>query len=239
MPTEPIAFSALVAAALVLLTLLVMRPWARENRRRRTAHAEALDTVNDWQPQATRVLTSSEHVALNLLVSAAPGFLILAQVPLVRFLRVPSRNSYADWLARAGNLSADLLLCDAHSRVLAVVDIRAAQESERSQRRHERLRRVLRASNITVLTWRQDDLPLLADVRAQLHNVIAAHLPATAAPRTQRSWQSRPMPLTPLPEMTEIIADGDSKAMGLGLLEPVPSGYFDDLDLGTAVPTRS
>jgi hypothetical protein len=235
MTLDPISIAALGAAALILLMLLVARPHLlRSGRSRRSARSESLDTVNDWPPEPARVLTSTEHVALNLLASAAPGLLVLAQVPLARFLRVPTRNSYADWMGRAGNLSADLLLCDANSRVLAVVDVRAAQESERAQRRHERLRRVLRAGNITVLTWRQDALPSLADVRAQLRNVLEANAPARRPAREVRSWQSKPMPLTPLPEMHEIVTEGDSRAMGLPLLEPVSSGYFDDLELDAA-----
>ena len=60
--------------------------------------------------------------------SAAPGLMVLAQVPLSRFLRVPTRHSHAEWLQRVGCLSADLLVCDTGSRVLAVVDIRPVDE---------------------------------------------------------------------------------------------------------------
>jgi len=58
-----------------------------------------------------------------------------------------------------GSLSADLLLCDSGSRVLAVIDIRNAEETERSRRRHERMARVLRAARIPVYEWREGQLP--------------------------------------------------------------------------------
>ena len=108
----------------------------------------AVDTLVGWPPESARVLTIVERQAYDLLRRALPGFLVLAQVPLARFIRVPTRHSYVQWLQRVGSLSADLLLCDAGSRVLAVVDIRPVQESERAKRRHERMARVLRAAGI-------------------------------------------------------------------------------------------
>jgi hypothetical protein len=59
------------------------------------------------------VLTIGERRAYELLRTALPGFLVLAQVPLGRFLRVPTRHSHAEWMQRVGSLSADLLVCNA------------------------------------------------------------------------------------------------------------------------------
>ena len=72
-------------------------------------------------PQATRVLTAAERQAFEILRTALPAHIVLAQVPLARFIKVPTRNSYAEWLRRAGHLSADLVVCDRHSQVVAVV----------------------------------------------------------------------------------------------------------------------
>ena len=100
----------------------------------------------------------------------------VAQVPLARFIRVPARRSYGEWLQRVGSLSADLLLCDSGSRVLAVIDVRAAQETERSRKRHERLGRVLKAAGIQVLAWREGELPSLSHVRSSMAALIWAAL---------------------------------------------------------------
>ena len=148
---SPPANWALPATALLLLAWLWMR--LRHRRlRRRTPATEYLDTVAAWPPQAVRVLTVAERQAYELLRRALPGYLVLAQVPLSRFLRVPTRNSYIDWVQRVGLLSADLLLCDAASRVLVVIDIRAQQETPRAQRRHARMVRVLQAAGVRVVT---------------------------------------------------------------------------------------
>jgi hypothetical protein len=87
---------------------------------------EVVDTLTGWPPESVRVLSITERQAYDLLRRAMPGFLVMAQVPLARFIRVPSRRSYTEWLQRVGSLSADLLLCDSGSRVLAVIDIRNA-----------------------------------------------------------------------------------------------------------------
>ena len=171
-----------------------------------------------------------------------PGYLVLAQVPLARFIRVPARRSYGDWLQRVGSLSADLLLCDSGSRVLAVIDVRAAQETERSRKRHERLGRVLKAAGIQVLVWREGELPSLSHVRSGTQNLAVrslSHVRSSMAALIGEPSQgaqpvaSRPMPLIPVADIAQVLADGDRAALEAELdatMEPVPSGFFDDFE---------
>jgi hypothetical protein len=219
MDFNPVAVSALVSAALLLLTLFMLRRRQREVPRR-PARLDELDTVIDWPPESVRVLTVAERQAYDLLRKSLPGFMVLAQVPLARFVKVPSRHSYVEWMQRVGSLSADLLLCDSGSRVLAVVDIRSANESERSRRRHERMARVLKAAGIKVYTWREGELPSATQVRALLGGDFSEKAPKPTG--------SRPTPLIPVAEMEEILAEGDA-ANHDGALEPVPSAFFDDM----------
>ena len=223
---------ALPATVLLLLAFLAVRFRQRHNAQRGLAR-EALDTVASWPPEAARVLTIAERQAYDLLRRALPGYLVLAQVPLSRFIRVPSRHSYVDWLQRVGALSADLLLCDAGSRVLAVIDIRSPQESERSRRRHERMTRVLRKAGIHVLTWREDALPTASEVRHAMTAVVggAAEVAKVAA------GSSRPMLLIPVADISEVLAEGDRAAFDAELdpsMEPVPSAFFEELEAEAA-----
>jgi len=231
---SPIATFALPATALLLLTLLVMRMRHRQNVSRSAAR-DALDTVMGWPPEASRILTINERQAYDLLKRAMPGFLVLAQVPLSRFIRVPSRHSYAEWLARVGSLSADLLLCDAGSKVLAVIDIRAQQESERARRRHVRMARVLRSAGVHVFDWREGELPSASEVRHVMARLVGAKVDSAGAKAAGGSG-SRPMPLIPVPEMEEILADGDRAAADAAFdptMEPVPSAFFEELEAQT------
>jgi hypothetical protein len=59
---------------------------------------DRLDTLLGWPPEATRVLRTSERVAYSTLRLALPGYMVLAQVPIARFINVPKRNSYAEWM---------------------------------------------------------------------------------------------------------------------------------------------
>jgi hypothetical protein len=225
--SSPIAALALPAAALLLLSWLALRLRHRQTARRGAAR-EALDTVAGWPPEAARVLTINERQAYDLLRRAMPGFLVLAQVPLSRFIRVPARHSYVEWLGRVGSLSADLMLCDSGSRVLAVIDVRAQQESDRGKRRHERMARVLRAAGIHVFTWREGELPTPVEVRSALIKLVS---PEQA--QQVKVNNSKPMPLIPVADIAEVLADGDRAALEADFdprMEPVPSTFFDDLD---------
>lgn len=218
---------ALPATVLLLLTLLAVRVRHRQSATRGAAR-EALDTVAGWPPEGARVLTITERQAYDLLKRSMPGFLVLAQVPLSRFIRVPARHSYSDWLQRVGALNADLLLCDSGSRVLAVIDIRPQQESERARRRHDRMARVLRASGIHVLAWREGELPTAAQVRQAMTVVVGSVIAVQP-----RATTSRPMPLIPVADISEVLADGDRAAMEAELdpsMEPVPSAFFEELE---------
>ncbi len=213
-------------ATLLVLMLLWVAMRLRQRFGRGGAVRESPDTIAAWPPEVARVLTMDERQAFELLRRAMPSHLVLAQVPLARFIRVPLRRSYSEWLQRVGGLSADLLLCDAGSRVIAVVDIRAVVESERSRRRHERMARVLRQAGVHVVTWREGELPSTQEVRTMLMPLLQ---PGGTAPK---SIGSRPMPLIPVAEMEEILADGDDRAAHDDVAqEPVPSGYFEDFEV--------
>jgi hypothetical protein len=212
---------------LLLLTWLVMRWRARQSTP--ASRREALDTVADWPPEAARVLSITERQAYDLLKRAMPGYLVLGQVPLARFVRVPARHSYSEWLQRVGSLSADLLICDSGSRVLAVIDIRNPEESARARRRHERMARVLRAANIRVHEWREGQLPSVTEVRHAMAHVLQ---PAKPGIKPQPST-SRPMPLIPVAEIEEVLSEGDRAAAEAAFdpaMEPVPSGFYDEVE---------
>lgn len=191
--------------------------------RRPVKNHDALDTVLAWEPNATRILSNHERLAYALLTRALPEHMVLAQVPLSRFLRVPERYSYTEWLKRVGSLSADLLVCDRSSEVIAVVEVRSARETPRGQQRHERMARVLKAAKIKLLVWTEGDLPTPSSVRDQLVPGSAETAEAGGAAGADRRYGATPLSAMPLGE--------DS---GPGELneqrEPPPSTWFDEFD---------
>ncbi len=220
-PISALAF----CSSLLLLGLLLWRR-SQSGTRRQAMQRDVLDTVQDWPPEAARVLTIAERRAYDLLRNTLPGFLVLAQVPLSRFLRVPTRHSHSEWMQRVGSLSADLLVCNGGSRVLAVIDIRPAEQTERSRRRHERMQRVLKSAGIEVQVWSEDRLPSATEVRSLLGSVLERSAGATAQ---AKATPSRPMPLIPVAEMEELLMHGDAAVQDTSY-EPVPSAFFDEFE---------
>ena len=216
-----------VAAALVLL-LSFLAGRRRRPAAQRPGRKDAADNALAHTPVPARVLTVAERQAHTLLRQAMPGYLVLAQVPLSRFLSVKANQS--DWLQAISGLSADLLLCDSGSRVLAVMDVRASKLSDNSRRRHERMTALLRKAGIKVLSWQADALPDVALARHQLLPLLTGQSQARDA--AQPASSSRPMPLIPV---AEILAEGDQQHDD-ATMEPVPSALFDDFEL---VPTQA
>ena len=151
---------------------------------------ERLDTLAGWPPEPTRILRSSERLAFSTLKLALPGYLILAQVPLARFLSVPKRNSYAEWMRRLGNQCVDFVICDVTSQVVAVVEVRPPIEQldEKVRVRLDRVARALKAAKIPLHVWNEERLPSIEAAREKLlPNVPAvpafmAKKPAAAMP---------------------------------------------------------
>ena len=196
--SDPVAASAL-CAALLLLTLL-MRRRRQSGSRRTSAAREDLDTVQAWHPEAVRVLTIAERRAYDLLRNSLPGFLVLAQVP--------------------------------------VIDIRPADQTERSRQRHDRMAKVLKAAGIMVQVWSEDRLPTASSVRALFGAELERSAGQGASVPQPRPTGSRPMPLIPVAEMEELLADGDLASQDMSM-EPVPSAFLDDLDMMPEAPRRA
>lgn len=222
---------------------------------RKSMHGpDNLDTLADWEPVATRVLTSGERDAYHVLRRALPDHVILAQVPVARFIKVPTKNSYSEWLRRVGSLCADLVVCDMSSQVIAVVEIRQplSREKERTQRRHARMDRVLQAARIPVHVWLEGALPGPAVARESIlgaaittsgksgyNDVNVARRDAEAA-AVVASMQSPTGAMNGM-SVNEAAVDvslddwayaDDEDGADCERKEPPPSTWFDDLDSG-------
>ncbi len=217
--------------------------------------AERLDTLAGWPPEPTRVLRSSERLAFSTLKLALPGYLILAQVPLARFLTVPKRNSYAEWMRRLGNQCIDFVVCDVTSQVVAVVEVRPPtdQLDDRIRVRLDRVARALKAAKIPLHVWNEEKLPTIEAARekilpnapavpastrrvpamASVAAVAGASLASEAA-MTEADMSAAVVEGGPA---TDPFADTDrdwSQGEVIEVLEPSTSSWFDELDSVTA-----
>ena len=151
---------------------------------------ERLDTLAGWPPEPTRILRSSERLAFSTLKLALPGYLILAQVPLARFLSVPKRNSYAEWMRRLGNQCVDFVICDVTSQVVAVVEVRPPidQLDDKVRVRLDRVSRALKAAKIPLHVWNEERLPSIEAAREKL----LPNVPAVPAFMAKKSIPAMP-----------------------------------------------
>ncbi len=183
------------------------------------APAERLDTLAAWPPEPTRVLRSQERLAFSTLKLALPGYMILAQVPIARFLNVPKRNSYAEWMRRLGSQCVDFVICDVTSQVVGVVEIRPPMEQigEKLRARLDRVGRVLEAANIPVHVWNEARLPTIEAARDK----ILPRTPAVPASMMRR-------PIVPMAVLAaELAAAGGVAAIAAGTAATDP---FADTD---------
>ena len=196
---------------------------------------DRLDTVAGWPPQATRILTTAERLAQEVLIRALPEYLVLAQVPLARFLKVPTRNSYVEWLRRLGNQCADLVVCDKATQVIAVVDVQAPTErsSERARKRLNRMARVLKAAQIPLHVWTEGALPGIEAARATLLPKPPEAAPSAAPAETVTQPTSPTLPSKPLDPLGDFDHDSEPDEI-IEALEPPPSTWFDEFNSGPA-----
>jgi hypothetical protein len=229
--TIGLLIAAIVAAAAVYALRLRSRQTAATDDESATQRKlEVLDTVAAWPPEVTRLLTGGERTAHETLVKALPECLIFSQVPLARFVKVPRRYSYAEWLTRVGHMSTDFLICDRASLVIGAVSLQGAQESERAARRRARMTRVLKAAGVKVFVWREVAIPTPEKAREQI--VQRTGVPATTlapdadtAPPSQQPAATRAAKI-PVPDV--LIEEPDPTRRH----EPPSSTWFDDLDSG-------
>jgi hypothetical protein len=210
--------------------------------------AERLDTLVGWPPEPTRVLRSGERLAFSTLKLALPGYMILAQVPIARFLTVPKRNSYAEWMRRIGSQCVDFVICDVTSQVVGVVEIRPPgdQLNERLRIRQERLARSLKAAHIPLHVWNEEKLPTIEAAREKI-------LPNAPAVPSHLAKRPAPLPAELAPAALATVAAGGAVVLSnpssdpfadtdrdwtqdevIEVLEPSNNTWFDDIDSVTA-----
>jgi hypothetical protein len=204
------------------VVLALVGIWYRDRRgavEPDVADADGIDALAAWPAQATRILTTHERLAYSTLLRAFPDYMVLAQVPLARFLKVPTRHSYAEWLRRVGNQCADLVVCDMASQVVAVVMVQAAGglPSERAAARRERVARTLKSVGIRMLVWVEGALPSPNAARDAILPTPSA--PDAGARSTAPQSGSMPLAVESLPGSVPTDADADP-----------PPTWHDELD---------
>ena len=120
-----------------------------------------------WPFYAKTPLSQPEQVLYFRLVQALPEHIILAQVQLSRLLGVAKGNNYRAWVNRINRMSADFVVCNKDSSIVAVIELDDAthQKGDR-QAADAKKDKALASADVRVIRWQAKAIPNVATIQS-------------------------------------------------------------------------
>jgi very-short-patch-repair endonuclease len=130
------------------------------------AKAQGSAGNEEWPFYAKKPLSQPEQILYFRLVQALPDHIILAQVQLSRMLGVNKGNNNQAWLNRINRMSADFVVCNKDSSIVAVIELDdATHQREDRQAADTKKDKALGAAGIQVVRWQAKAIPDLATIQ--------------------------------------------------------------------------
>lgn len=159
-------FLLLIVVAAVIVVLVVLKA---------KSQGGASDEV--WPFYAKKPLSQPEQVLYFRLIQALPEHIILAQVQLSRLLGVKKGNNYQAWSNRINRMSADFVVCNKDSSVVAVIELDdATHQREDRQAADAKKDKALASASVRIVRWQAKSIPDIAAIQTTF-------MPNTAAKR--------------------------------------------------------
>jgi very-short-patch-repair endonuclease len=137
-------------------------------------HGRVDEAVWPWPFYAKRPLSQAQQVLYFRLIQALPQHIVLAQVQLSRLLGVKKGNNYQAWSNRINRMSADFVICNKDSTIVAVVELDdATHEREDRQAADAKKDKVLSSAGVRVVRWQAKSIPDIATIQSALITDIA------------------------------------------------------------------
>lgn len=119
-----------------------------------------------WPFYAKKPLSQPEQVLYFRLVQALPGHIILAQVQLSRLLGVKKGNNYQAWSNRINRMSADFVVCNKDSSIVAVIELDdATHQREDRQAADTKKDKALESAGVQIVRWQAKSIPDIAVIQ--------------------------------------------------------------------------
>jgi very-short-patch-repair endonuclease len=135
-------------------------------------------TDEAWPFYAKKPLSQPEQVLYFRLVQALPEHIILAQVQLSRLLGVKKGNNHQAWLNRINRMSADFVVCNKDSSIVAVIELDDATHSKEDRQAADAKKdKALSSAGIRVVRWQAKAIPDIAAIQSTIMPNIAAKRP--------------------------------------------------------------
>lgn len=124
-----------------------------------------------WPFYAKKPLSQPEQVLYFRLVQALPEHIILAQVQLSRLLGVKKGNNYQAWFNRINRMSADFVVCNKDSSIVAVIELDdATHQKEDRQAADAKKDKALASANVRVIRWQSRAIPDVENIQSTFMN---------------------------------------------------------------------
>ncbi len=122
-----------------------------------------------WPFYAKKPLSQPEQVLYFRLVEALPDHIILAQVQLSRFLGVKKGHNYQSWSNRINRMSADFVICNKDSSIIAVIELDDSTHNKASRQEADaKKNRALEAAGIKLIRWHVKSIPEVSAIKSLL-----------------------------------------------------------------------
>ena len=122
-----------------------------------------------WPFYAKKLLSQAEQVLYFRLVQALPKHIILAQVQLSRLLGVKKGNNYQAWSNRINRMSADFVVCNKDSSIVAVIELDdTTHQREERQAADAKKNKALTSAGIPIIRWQAGALPDEETIKSML-----------------------------------------------------------------------
>ena len=122
-----------------------------------------------WPFYAKKPLSQPEQILYFRLIEALPEHIILAQVQLSRFLGVKKGHNYQSWSNRINRMSADFVVCNKDSSIMAVIELDdATHQKPDRQTADAKKDKALEAAEVKIIRWQAKAMPDVSVIKAAL-----------------------------------------------------------------------
>lgn len=137
-----------------------------------------------WPFYAKKPLSQPEQVLYFRLVQALPEHIILAQVQLSRLLGIKKGNNYQAWSNRINRMSADFVVCNKDSSIVAVIELDDATHQRKDRQVADAKKdQALVSAGVRIVRWQAKAIPDVATIQSTFMPDIAVKRDAPPAAR--------------------------------------------------------
>jgi very-short-patch-repair endonuclease len=122
-----------------------------------------------WPFYAKKPLSQPEQILYFRIVQALPEHIVLAQVQLSQLLGVKKGNNYQAWLNRISRMSADFVVCNKDSSIVAVIELDdSTHQRQDRQVADKKKEKALASAGIRIIRWNVKSIPDIAVIQSSV-----------------------------------------------------------------------